>query len=188
MVKKLIKKIKTLRPKGQKESESGILGLFTDTDQFLGAVKKVRNLGVKKFETFAPFPLHGLEKAMGLKRSRIPLVTLIMGLTGWCLLFYFQYWTMGVSWPVNVGGKPYFSWPAYIPISFEGMVLIGGISTVVALFVTCRIPQYSAPVLDPRLTNDHFGVFIDKSDSAFDEKRLNEIFKEHDVKEIKQIS
>ncbi len=176
-----------MRAKKSQSIEAGILGLFTNTQKFLEAVKKVRNLGVQKFETFAPFPLHGLEKAMGLKRSKIPLVTLIMGLFGWCLLFYFQYWTMGVSWPVNVGGKPYFSWPAYIPISFEGMVLIGGISTVVALFATCRIPQYSQAVLDPRLTNDHFGIFIDKADAAYDEKKLNALFKECDVKEIKNI-
>jgi len=168
--------------------EKGVLALFSSPENLVLAIKKVRtSLSIKSMEAFTPFPVHGLEHAMGLKRSWIPYFTLCMALIGATLGFGFQYWTHAVSWPLNIGGKPFFSWPAYVPIAFECMILIGGVSTVIILYVVCGLPRYDKPVLDPRLTADCFGLFIDNSDKNFDEKRLNEIFKEVHALEVKQI-
>lgn len=173
----------------KEKNSSGLLALFTDPHDLLTAVKKVRvKLGVKKMEAFSPFPVHGMEHAMGLKRSWLPRVTLIVGLLGAILGFYFQYWTMAIDWPVNVGGKPMFAWPAYIPITFELFVLLGGVTTTLIFYVVaCGLPRFDKPVLDLRMTDDHFGLFIETNDENYNETSVNEIFKECHVAEIKKI-
>jgi len=164
-------------------SAQGILGIFSSPDTMKAAAKKIRASQFSKVEAFSPFPVHGLEKAMGLPKSWISRVTLITGLAGAFLLFAFQVWTMAYDWPVNVGGKPLIAWQAYIPVTFEGMVLIGGISTVVALFVACRLPS-RAPVLDLRFTNNKFGIFIDRTDPRFDEAAARQLFQGCAAEEI----
>ena len=167
--------------------QKGILAIFEDPDSLKDAASKVHRMQIKKFDAYTPFAIHGLEKAMGLKRSWIPWATLFLGLVGWCLGFYFQVWTMAIDWPVNVGGKPYIAWPAYIPITFESMVLIGGVSTVLILFAVCKLPNWFRPVLDKQLTNDRFGLFISEDDPNFSVTVLNRILKESGAEEIKEI-
>lgn len=170
------------------KKETGLLALFESPENLVLAIKKVRTcLSIKSMEAFTPFPVHGLEHAMGLKRSWIPYLTLVMCLAGAVLGFWFQYWTGAISWPLNVGGKPAFSWPAFVPIAFECMILFGGVSTVITLYLVCGLPRYDKQILDPRLTADCFGLFINNTDSNFDEKRLNEIFKEVQALEVKKI-
>lgn len=171
---------------GQDE-EKGLLAVFDRQQGLLDAACKMRELKIKKMEAFTPFPVHGLDSAMGLKRSWIPWSTLCYGLAGAGLLFFFQYWTHAVDWPLIIGGKPYFSWPAYIPITFEGMVLLGGVLTTITLFGTLKLPNFFKKVLDERLTDDHFGLFIDERDAHFDAGKLTGILKESGAKEIKQI-
>lgn len=168
--------------------EQGLLGVFVDQKAIKSAAAKVHDLGIQRFDCFTPFPVHGLEKSMGLKKSFISKVTLVAGLSGAALLLWFQWWTSAVDWPANVGGKPLFSLPAFIPITFEGMVLIGGISTVAALLWACRLPNYSQRVLDPRFTDDRFGLFVDKTDPRFDETALRAILQECNAEEIQTIS
>lgn len=167
--------------------ETGILALFATPHAVKEAVCRVREAGFTQIDAFTPFPVHGLEKALGLKRSWISKVTLIMGLSGAGLLYFFQVWTSAVDWPLVVGGKPMVSWPAFIPITFEGMVLIGGVSTVVALLVACRLPRYRQRPLDPRLTDDRFGVFVEATDPQFDVQRLMELFRACHAEETQHI-
>lgn len=180
-------KQKILKFLGQK-NEKGLLALFDHPEKLLQAIKKVREEQVKEFEAFTPFPVHGIEKVMGLKRSWIPYATLVFGLAGASLLFYFQVWTMGVSWPINVGGKPFFSWPAFIPITFEGMVLLGGVLTVVTLFATLKLPNMFRKPLDARLTNNMFGLWVGEGDPHFDGAKLSKLLKECNADEIKHIA
>src|SRR3989338_6551041 len=179
-------KKKVLKFLGAK-NEKGLLALFDHPEKLLNAIKKIRELNVSMFEAFTPFPVHGIEKAMGLKRSWIPYATLVFGLSGAGLLFYFQVWTMAIDWPINIGGKPFFSWPAFIPITFEGMVLFGGVLTVVTLFATLKLPNLFRKPLDLRLTNDAFGLWIGEEDPHFDRAKFNNLLKECDAQEIKII-
>lgn len=167
--------------------EKGLLALFDSPSKLLEAVAKVRALQIAKIESFTPFPVHGIEKAMGLKPSFIPWLTLIFALTGAVLLFAFQTWTSAFDWPLNVGGKPLISWPAFIPITFEGAILFGGVLSFFTFFAIIRLPNYSKPVLDERITNDLFGLYIDETDPLFDKEKLNAVFKECQVKEVKTI-
>ena len=169
------------------KKEKGILAIFDHPDGLLAAVKKVRYAGIRKLDAFTPYAIHGLDTTMGLKRSWIPYATLVLALTGWCLGFLFQAWTSAIDWPLNVGGKPYVSWPAFIPITFESMVLIGGVLTTLILFIACGLPNRKLPALDPRFTDDRFGLFIDKTDPYFDETKLRHLLKECDAEEIKNV-
>lgn len=166
---------------------TGLLGIFTTPAALKAAAQRVRAEGFTICEAFSPFPIHGIEKELGIKKSWISKVTLVMGLSGAALLFWFQCWTSAVDWPLVVGGKPFVSWPAFIPITFEGMVLIGGISTALALFVACRLPGLNNRVLDDRLTDDRFGLFIDHCDPMFDVARIRQLFQECHAEEVKSV-
>ncbi len=174
--------------KKSKQKATGLLAIFENPGDLVNAAKKISGrMAINKVEAYSPFPVHGLDHALGLKRSWIPWVTLVLGLAGWCLGFILQAWTSAVDWPLNVGGKPFVSWPAFIPVTFECMVLIGGIATTITLFAACSLPRFDKPVLDHSLTNDRFALFVDRTDVNFDEKRVEEVLKETHVSEIKNI-
>ena len=98
---------------------SGVAGIWSDDEKILIAAAKMRDAGYKKFDAITPFPVHGMEEAVGIPRSGIPWVTFFAGLTGLSAGLGLQYWMSVVSWPINVGGKPLFSIPAFIPVTFE---------------------------------------------------------------------
>lgn len=169
------------------QKETGLLALFDHPEKLVKAIQHLRTNHFSKMEAFTPFPLHEVDHALGLKRSFIPWFTLVFGLSGAGLLFLFQSWTSAVSWPLNVGGKPFISWPAFIPITFEGGILFGGVLTVLTLFAIIKLPNYSKKVLDESLTNDKFGLFIDQTDPLFDEAKIKEILKSCEVETVKKI-
>ena len=146
-------------PKGPQMA--GVVGFFDDTRSLIEATTKVRTANYQSFDTFTPYPVHGLEHAQGLKRSPLPYVTFGAGLTGFMLAFLLQYWTSAVSWPLNVGGKPFNSWPAFVPIMFELTVLLAGLSTVGAMFLLNGLPNMKRKGIDPAITRDRFAVMIE---------------------------
>jgi hypothetical protein len=145
---------------------AGVLGFFDSPDAVLEATAKVRDANYRYFDVFTPYPIHGLEHAQGLKRSPIPYVTFIAGLTGCLLAFLFQYWTSAIDWPINVGGKPYNSWPAFVPIMFELTVLFAGLCTVGAMFAFNGLPNTRRKVFDPSLTSNRFAIVIENPPPA----------------------
>jgi hypothetical protein len=166
--------------------EKGLLGLFKNTTQLIDAIGKVRSLNVhaKNLEAYTPFPSHEIDHALGLKRSFIPYLTLLFGLSGAALLFLFQVWTSAIDWPINVGGKPFISWPAFIPITFEGGILFGGVLTVITLFLVLRLP-ITTPPLDERLTNDCFGLYINDQDPNYKIDEVKKVLTECGAIEVK---
>jgi len=139
----------------------GVVGFFDDPHELTEATKKVKNANYQNFDTFKPYPVHGLEAAQGLKRSPIPYVTFIAGLTGCTCGFLLQYWTSAVDWPLIVGGKPFNSWPAFVPIMFECTILFAGISTLLAMLFFNRLPNMGRKIVDPSLTRDRFAIVIE---------------------------
>jgi hypothetical protein len=186
---------------------SGVIGFFDDTDTLINATAKVRDARYENFDVFTPYPVHGLEHAQGLKRSPLPFVTFGAGLAGACLGFLLQYWTSAVDWPINVGGKPMNSWPAFVPIMFELTVLLAGLSTVAAMFIFNGLPNTKRRIFDPRLTNDRFAVVIEaplkvedeedgegeaskrakKNVKAFSEGEATEFLKKVGAKEVRSV-
>ena len=136
----------------------GAFAIFSQPEAVLAAAEKATGRGYE-FETFTPFPIHGMEDAMRLKPSVVPWATLIGGLTGFASALALQIWTSAINWPINVGGKPLISLPAFIPVTFELTVLFGGLSTAFFMFFLNGLPSQK-PVLDPRITDDRFALYI----------------------------
>lgn len=139
---------------------AGVLGFYEDPHSLIEAMKKVREANYEVFDAFTPYPVHGLDAAQGLKRSPLPYVTFVAGATGFILAFALQYWTSAVDWPLNVGGKPFFSWPAFVPVMFELTVLLAGLSTVAGMFILNGLPNVKQRAFDPSLTNNRFAILI----------------------------
>lgn len=165
----------------------GTLGIFKDEESLKAACRDMHARKLQKFDAFTPFPVHGLEHAMGLKRSVIPWVTFCAGLTGCLSGLALQAWTSAVHWPLNVGGKPFLSWPAFIPVTFELTVLFGGLSTAAALFYFCGLPRSSGPVFHTEFTNDTFGVFIPSDEKGYNADELANALKKAGATEVKVV-
>src|SRR4051812_21601296 len=149
---------------------AGVIGFFGDAGDLIKATERVRDAKYRHFDAFTPYPVHGLETAQGLRRSALPFVTFAAGLTGACLGFLVQYWTSAVDWPINVGGKPFNSWPAFVPVMFECTVLFAGLCTVAAMFIFNGMPNVRRKALDPSLTRDRFALVIEAPSSLDDEE------------------
>ena len=156
------------------KSQNGIVGFYTDEHALVDACRKTREAGFKKFDAITPYPVHGIEEAIGIERSFIPWVTFIAGVSGGSFGLWFEYWSSAVSWPINVGGKPFFSWPAFIPVTFELTVLLGALMSVGALFYICGLPKVDPPILDPDLTSHKFAIFIPEDDNGFERSRAEQ--------------
>jgi hypothetical protein len=138
-----------------------VLALFLDPHQLLGAIRAVREKGYRGLDAYTPYPVHGIDKALGLKLSWMPRVTKTMFFVGATLGFTFEAWTMAWAWPLNIAGKPFISVPAYMPVTFESGILIAGISTLTAVFIAGQLrPAPNFVPLDRALTNDRFGLYV----------------------------
>jgi hypothetical protein len=155
----------------------GLLALYDNPDALLSAAAQIRELGYRNVDAYTPYPVHGLSEALGIRKSWVPYVTLVTGLSGAILGLAFMIWTSAVDWPINVGGKPLVSLPAFIPITFECGVLLGGTMTLAALLVACGLPNYRAPILDRDLTNDRFGLFVPEAEPGWNETRALQFLK-----------
>lgn len=155
----------------------GVVALYDNPDALLDAAARTKEHGFPGVDAFTPYPVHGLSEALGIRKSWVPYVTLVMGLLGAALALFFEIWTSAIDWPLNVGGKPMVSLPAFIPITFEGGVLIGGTMTLAALLLACGLPNLGAPILDRDLTNDRFALWIPDTGPDWNEARAVEFLK-----------
>ena len=161
----------------QERHLTGVVGFFDQSDSLIFAMEKVRDARYQFFDAFTPYPIHGLEAAQGLKRSPLPYVTFIAGITGCSLAFLFQYWTSAVDWPIIVGGKPFNSWPAFVPIMFELTVLFAALSTVAAMFLLNGLPNLRRKAIDPTITRDRFAIIIEAPPAVEDDEDVVEMAK-----------
>ncbi len=156
------------------------MSAFEDEHDLLEATSSARKQGLKIVDVFAPYAVHGLDRAMGLERSRLPVVCFFLGLFGAAFKVWFEFWTNTVDWPVNVGGKPWDSLPAYVPVTFEVMVLFAGVSTVIAfLFVARLLPGRKARLPQPAVTDNRFVLVLEETDAAFDAERVKKMLAAH---------
>src|SRR5215472_15229378 len=119
--------------------ERFLVATFTDSETLLTAVRAVRQNSFRIYDVFAPYPVHDLDHAMGVKHSRLPWVTFVVGVLALSFALIFQFYTSVLDWPLNVGGKPDNSTLAFVPICFELTVLLSGLATVAALFLRTRL-------------------------------------------------
>ena len=148
-------------------STKGVLGHFYEPADALAAAAKVRDAGWQHFDFLTPFPVHGMEEAMGQARSWIPYVTAVLAFVGILLAQALQNYVMVYDWPANFGGKPYASWPSFVPITFEAMVFWAAIGTAVVAIAAGKVDNVpQPPPLQVRTgaTVDRFVLWISATD------------------------
>ena len=149
----------------------GYAAYFDYPGELLEAAVHMRDADFDAWDAYSPFPIHGIEDAMGIGRSWLPWVTFAAGGTGFLLANLLQFGMLTFDWPMIIGGKPYAPWPSFVPIMFELTVLIGGVTTALVMFIAAgcfRKPR----IIDPEITNDRFVIWVDAKDPRFDEARL----------------
>lgn len=164
----------------------GIAGIWLDEHKLVEAARKTRASGYTKFEAISPFPLHGIDDAMGIPFSFIPWVTFIAGLTGFSFGTWFTWWVSTTSWPIIIGGKPMWSLPAFVPVMFELTILFGALSSVGALLYICGLPKVDPPVIDPALTSHKFALFVPEDDTGYNAANVEQLFRELGAVEVKR--
>lgn len=167
-------------------------GLYDNADELMAATKKVVDRGYKKFDVNTPFPVHGLDRKMKLKPSPMGYFALVFGLSGAVIALAMMTFMMVIDYPINVGGKPDFSLPAFIPIAFELTVLLAALGTVFGLLVFFfRFPDNANPLHDTnyikRCTSDRFGIYIQANDSKFDDKEVKDFLNSIGATDIEEI-
>jgi hypothetical protein len=149
-----------------------LVATFPDVDGLLRAVRRARREMLRVYDVFAPFPVHGLDEAMGIRHTRLPKVTLIAGLTGLAFALSLQFYANVLDWPLNVGGKPDNTTLAFIPISFELTVLFAGLTTVAAFLLRAKLFPGKQPWLPaPGVTDDVFALVLRKPTAEETHKR-----------------
>jgi hypothetical protein len=138
-----------------------IHALYNDDDRLMDGAKKVREQGFPIKEVYSPFPVHGIDQVMGLKRTRISICCFIYGCTGFSLAFWMIWYMLIHDWPVDIGGKPNFTWyhniPSWVPVLFEATVFCSAHGMAITLlFRSWLFPGVSPKNPDPRTTDDHF--------------------------------
>jgi Protein of unknown function (DUF3341) len=167
--------------------KSFLVATFSDADSLLRAVPPLREACFRIYDVHAPFPIHGLDEAMQVRRTRLPLVTLAAGLTGLALAIALQGYTNLVDWPLNVGGKPTNSALAFVPISFELTVLLGGLGTVAAFLLRARLFPGKQPRLPAaRVTDDRFALVLRRPEDEPAARRAWRLLEELGAQEIEE--
>lgn len=165
------------------KAKTGVAGLWEDEHDFVEAVRQAHQKKCQNFIPISPYPVHGLEEAMDIKRSWIPWVTFIFGVTGCLFGLWFTYWTSAVSWPIMIGGKPFWSLPAFIPVIFELTILFAALSSIGALMFVCGMPHIEPPVIHPDLTSHKFAIFIPTTTDN-NKSKMKDLLKQLGSKEI----
>jgi mono/diheme cytochrome c family protein len=160
----------------------GLLAEYKTPEDLKRAAEKVRNAGFKNWDTYTPFPVHGIDQAMGIRPTILPWLILGGGLTGCSLALGFQWWANGVDYPFLISGKPFWSVAANIPITFELTVLFSALTAVFGMLALNKLPQPAHPLdLSERFaksTDDRFYVVVQASDPVFDEKETRTLLEQ----------
>jgi hypothetical protein len=153
----------------------GVMAEFGSADDLLQATQRVTAAGYTRVETYSPLPVEGVAETLGF-HTRLPLIVLIAGIVGAIFGFGLQYWINVIDYPLNIGGRPFNSWPSFIPVTFECTVLFAGVTAVIAMIALNRLPQPYHPVFNvPRFdlaSDDRFFLTIEATDPQFEADKV----------------
>jgi hypothetical protein len=155
-----------------KTSLAGLMAQFADQEDLLRAATAAHAAGYRRMDAYTPFPVQGLADALGHGRSAIPMIVLAAGIAGGLGGYFMEWFAMAVDYPLDIGGRPLNSWPAFVPISFELTVLCAAVSALIAMLAFNRLPQPYHPVFNvpefARASTDRFFLCIESTDPMFD--------------------
>ncbi|MBI1320090.1 MAG: DUF3341 domain-containing protein [Candidatus Hydrogenedens sp.] len=150
----------------------GLIAEFDTPDELLHAAESAYKAGYRTMDAYSPFPIHGLSEAIGFKKTAVSLITLLAGLTGAATGFGMQYIAMVLHYPYDIGGKPFLSWPSFMPITFELTILFGAFGAFLSMFALNGLPRPNHPIFNAkrfeRASSDGFFLCIEAEDGQFD--------------------
>jgi len=170
-----------LKPNLPPGDSFGLVAEFRTPAELYHACEAVRDAGYTRWDAHAPFPVHGLERAMGLKPSKLPWIVLVMALGGAAAGMALQGWVATIAYPLVISGKPFFSWPAFVPVTFELGVLGGALGAVFGMFALNQLPTLYHPLFGSarfeRASDDGFFISIESWDPQFDSAKTAELLR-----------
>jgi hypothetical protein len=169
----------------------GLVAAFDSTPDLYHACEQVRDAGYSRWDALTPFPVHGLDAAMGMRRSKVPRFSLVGGITGFCSGMTLIWWANSYEYPLIVGGKPYFSPMFAFPISYELTILFTAFATITGMFLLNKLPMHYHPVLKApqfvRAMDDRFYIVIEVTDPKFNPAQTRSLLEQVGGKDIVEI-
>ena len=169
----------------------GILAEFKNPKELTDVAKDMVSAGYTKFDTYSPFPIHGIDKAMNLKKSKLGWIVLghaLIGFTGAVSMMYFM---AVMDYPMNISGKPFFNAPAWVPITFELTVLLSAFGAVFGMFFLNGLPKLHNPLFNverfKKATDDGFFACIEAEDDAFEAEKVKDLFEKAGATYIEEV-
>ncbi|MHC4697782.1 MAG: DUF3341 domain-containing protein [Planctomycetota bacterium] len=151
----------------------GVVGLYDDPAVLVRAAEKVRDAAYTRWDCHTPFPVHGLDRAMGLKASPVHRLALAAGFVGLAVAIALTGGLNAIHYPIRIAGKPMFSWQAFVPIYFELFVLFAAVTIMGSLFVFCGLGRWHSPLHDSgvmrEVTGDRFAIVLEATDNVYSE-------------------
>lgn len=173
------------------QSLHGILAEFRNPKELIDAARQVEQSGYKKYDAYTPFPIHGLEKAMNLKDSRLGWIVFLHGLLGAGGALLLMIWTMGYDYPMNISGKPFIDLPAFIPVTFELTILLSAFGATFGMLYLNGLPKFHNPLFNSdrfeKVTDDGFFIGIESDDALFERDKVKELLEEAGATHIEEI-
>jgi len=169
----------------------GLMAEFATPTDLVAAARRTHEAGYKKIDAYSPFPVEELAEAIGFHKNSVALVTLIGGLIGGLLGYAMQYWIATSAYPVNVGGKPYHSWPSFIIVTFEMTILFAGLSAVLGMLALNGLPMPYHPVFNVSrfafATKDRFFLIVFSSDAKYNSVETRRFLEGLNPKSISEV-
>jgi hypothetical protein len=170
----------------------GLMAEFESPEELLVAAQRAHREGYRRLDAHSPFPIHGLAEAIGVRRTWLPLLVLIGGMLGALVGYGTQYYVAVIDYPINVGGRPFNSWPSFIPITFEVTILFAALTTVLGMLALNGLPMPYHPVFNaPRFalaTHDRFFLCIEATDPRFDREVTRRFLESLNAKEVSDVA
>lgn len=169
----------------------GVLAEFRNPKELVDISRLVNRSGYKKFDTFSPFPIHGIDKAMGLQKSKLGWIVFVHGLLGFTGAITMIYWMSVVDYPLNISGKTLMNIPAWVPVTFELTILLSAFGAVFGMFFLNGLPRLNHPLFTSenfkKATDDGFFICIESDDPQFEKEKVQKLLKDAGAQNIEDI-
>lgn len=169
----------------------GLLAEYETATELYRACEKVRDAGYAAWDAHTPFAVHGLEKAMGLRTSIVPYIVAVMGFSGAGLGFLLQWWSSTIAYPLIISAKPFNSYPAFVPVTFELGILLGSFGAVFGMLGICRLPQLYHSLFNShrfaRFSDDRFFISIEARDPKYDVERTRKLLESTGAAAVEEV-
>ena len=170
----------------------GLMAEFDDPTSLVAATQRAHGAGYRRMDAYSPFPIEELHEALGARHTRLPLLVLLGGLCGCIGGYTLEYWSSVVAYPLNIGGKPLHSWPAFIPVTFETTILVAALTCVLGMLALNGLPQPYHPVFNvPRFalaSRNRFFLCIESTDAKFDVEATRRFLETLEPREVTTVA